>query len=115
MPQTGMAARGFGILPFPFFFMTTLSKVLLTVAVAGLAGGSIIDFYVTKANPALLAVLPLGAIAFGLFLIAFTLEKEMAKYDKEQSQKTPLLQRNDTPGPRPPPSAAAPQTTAKGK
>ena len=67
--------------------MTTLSKILLTVAVTGLAGGSIIDSYGNLSNPAWTAVLPLGAIAFGLFLIVFMLEKEVAAYDKEQAEK----------------------------
>lgn len=77
--------------------MTTLSKILLTVAIGGLAGGSVIDCYFVKANPALAAVLPLGAIAFGLFLIVFMLEKEIAQYDEEQAQKMQLLQRNTAP------------------
>ncbi len=72
--------------------MTALSKVLLTVAVTGLTGGTVIDCYSANANPGLTAVLPLGAIAFGMFLIVFMLEKEMAKYDEEQMEKMQRLQ-----------------------
>ena len=74
--------------------MTTFSKTLLTVAATGLAGGSIIDFHGVAASPILAAVLPLGAVGFGLFLIVFMLEKEAAKYDDEQAKKLPLCQRN---------------------
>ncbi len=77
--------------------MTSLSKILLTVAVVGLTGGGMIDFYGVKANPALAVVLPLGAIAFGLFLIVFMLEKEVAKYDEEQAKKMQPLECNTTP------------------
>lgn len=90
--------------------MTTPSKILLTAAVIGLVGGSIIDFCATKDIPGLFAVLPLGAIAFGLFLIAFTLEKEMTKYDKEQAEKMQLLEHNDAPAPRQPGPSAPPIT-----
>jgi hypothetical protein len=63
------------------------SKVLLTTAVTGLAGGSLIDFHGVGANPALAAVLPSGVIAFGLFLIVFMLEKDVAEHDREQDEK----------------------------
>ena len=68
--------------------MTNLSKISLTVAIVGLAGGSIVAYYGENASPVALAVmLPLGAVAFGLFLILFTLEKEVAVYDREQAAK----------------------------
>lgn len=71
--------------------MTILSKALLTTAVTGLAGGIIIDYHAAYGVPQLSAVLPLGAIASGLFLIAFMLEKEVATYDQEQAKKLPSL------------------------
>lgn len=77
--------------------MTALSKILLTVAVTGLTGGSVIDLYGNLANPAWSAVLPLGAIAYGLFLIVFMLEKEVAVYDKEQTEKSRGTPRNTVP------------------
>jgi hypothetical protein len=74
--------------------MTILSKALLTTAVTGLAGGIIIDYHAAYGVPPLSAVLPLGAIASGLFLIAFMLEKEVATYDQEQAKKLPSLKSN---------------------
>lgn len=72
--------------------MTALSKTLLTVAAIGLAGGSVIDFYYNAdVNPSLTAVLPLGAIAFGLFLIVLVLQKEVALFDIEQKKKLQSL------------------------
>lgn len=68
--------------------MTTLAKTLLTVAISGLTLGSVVAWYGEKVHPvALTILLPLGAIAFGLFLIALTLEKEVAAYDQEQAKK----------------------------
>jgi hypothetical protein len=36
-------------------------------------------------------VLPLGAIAYGLFLISFMLEKEMAKFDADAVKELQLI------------------------
>lgn len=73
--------------------MTVLAKALLTVAVAGLAVGSIVASYGDNASPvALTAVLPLGAVAFGMFLIVFVLQREVAVYDREQAVKRPASQ-----------------------
>ena|SRR5215469_7260432 len=74
--------------------MTLLSKILLTVAITSLAAGSVIASLDTLASPMLAAVLPLGAIAFGMFLIVFMMEKEIAKYDEEQASKTQQHQSN---------------------
>jgi hypothetical protein len=70
--------------------MTTLSKTLLAVSVAGFAAGSIIDFGGFSVNPSFTVALPVGAVFFGLFLISFMLEKEMAKYNKEERGKLQL-------------------------
>ena len=82
--------------------MTTLSKILLTAAIIGLAGGGVLDFYCNaNTNSIATAVLPLGAIAFGAFLIVFMLEKEMAKFDEEEARKRQLIERNAiTPAPK---------------
>jgi hypothetical protein len=79
--------------------MTTLPKILLTVAVTGLTGGIIIDHHGVGDYLFLAVVLPLGAVAFGLFLIVFMLEKEVAKYDEEQAPKLQLLPCNTAPSP----------------
>lgn len=78
--------------------MTTLSKTLLTVALTGLAGGSVIDFhYNASANPSLTVILPVGAIASGLFLISLMMEKQTAIFDREQAEKLETLHRNASP------------------
>jgi hypothetical protein len=71
-------------------FMTRLSKILLAVSVAGFVAGGIIDFGGFNLGPSWAVVLPLGAIAFGLFLIVFMLEKEMAGFDEEEAKKLRL-------------------------
>ena len=91
--------------------MTKLSKILLTVAVTGLTGGILIDYCGVKNKPELAAVLPLGAIACGLFMIVFMLEKEMAKYDEEQAKKLEADQSNPLPIQRRFKAAATQQTT----
>lgn len=75
-----------------FDIMTTLSKIFLALSVTGFAAGSIIDFGEFNVIPALTVALPLGAVFFGLFLISFMLEKEMAKFDEEESMKLQLIQ-----------------------
>ncbi|HEU6449156.1 MAG TPA: hypothetical protein VFV23_12025 [Verrucomicrobiae bacterium] len=67
--------------------MTTLSKTLLAGAVVGLFGGSVIDFGDFNLAPGWTAVLPLGAIALGMFLIVLALEKEVSKFDAEEAEK----------------------------
>ena len=96
--------------------MTTLPKILLTVAVIGLAGGSIIDYHGVGERLFLTAVLPLGTVAFGLFLISLALEKEMAKYNEEQAAKFQQLQCNDTtPSPRTTPACRVTVVQLKAK
>lgn len=92
--------------------MTTLSKILLAVTPAGLAGGGVIDFYCNaNVNPLLPAVLPVGAIAFGAFLIVFMLEKEMAKFDEEEAKKRQVIECNAiTPAPRQNPAKINPDS-----
>jgi hypothetical protein len=86
------------------------SKILLSIAVLGLVGGSVIDFYFAKVNPALTAVLPVGAIVFGLFLIVNMLEKEIAKYDEEQAQKMQMFHNSTEPVARQPDQVVPPIT-----
>ena len=71
--------------------MTTLSKTLLTVTVVGVIAGIIIDASGFNVNPSLTVVLPFGAVAFGLFLISFMLEKEVMLFDADEIQKAQLL------------------------
>jgi hypothetical protein len=71
--------------------MTTLYKTLLAVSATGLVAGSIVDFGGFNLNPAWTVALPVGAIAYGLFLIAFMLEKEVAKFDADEAKELKLI------------------------
>ena len=63
----------------------------------GLVAGSIVDFGGFNLNPAWTVALPFGAVAYGLFLISFMLEKEVAKFDEDQSKELQLIQDHFTP------------------
>lgn len=60
--------------------MTTLTKTLLGLSVAGLAVGFTTDWLWGFGKPA-------GAIFFGLFLISKMLEKEIALFDAEEKER----------------------------
>ena len=80
--------------------MTTLTKTLAAVSAAGFVGGSIIDFGGFNVSPALTATLPMGPVFFGLALIAYMLEKEMAKFDEQEAKRfepapAPLMERKE--------------------
>jgi hypothetical protein len=77
---------------FIFDVMTALSKILLTLSLTGFTAGSVIDFGGFNLNPSWTVALPLGAVFFGLFVISFMLEKEMAKFDEEEAKKLQLIQ-----------------------
>ena len=63
-------------------------------SVTGLVAGSIIDFGGFDLNPAWTVALPFGAIAYGLFLISFMLEKEVATFDADEAKEWQLIQAN---------------------
>jgi hypothetical protein len=70
--------------------MTTATKTCLAISVAGFIAGSIMDFCSFQVNPMFTAILPVGAIFLGMFLISLILEKEVAQFDAEQTQKLAL-------------------------
>jgi len=72
--------------------MTLLPKICLAVSAAGFAAGGIIDFAGFNVIPVMTVVLPLGAVFFGMFMIALMMEKEMAKFDQETAGKLQLIQ-----------------------
>jgi hypothetical protein len=76
--------------------MTTLPKICLAVSSAEFVAGSIIDFGEFSVIPEAAAVLPLGAVFFGLFLISFMLEKEMVKFDAEEAERFELARRKES-------------------
>jgi len=67
--------------------MTIATKTFLAVSVIGFVAGSVIDFGGFEVNPMFTAILPLGAIFLGMFLISLILEKEVALFDKEEELK----------------------------
>src|ERR1700691_5599088 len=80
--------------------MTTLTKTLLAISMMGFVGGSIIDFGGLNLNPAWTVALPFGAVFFGLSLISFMLEKEMAKFDEEEAKKFGLIRLDEARHPK---------------
>jgi hypothetical protein len=86
--------------------MTTISKTLLAVSVAGLGVGGILDFGGFNLNPSWAVALPFGAICYGLFLISFMLEKEAAKFDADEEKELQLIKDSyPQPAPRQKPAA----------
>ena len=70
--------------------MTALSKTLVSLSAAGFAVGGIINLGGFSINPSWAVALPLGAVFFGLALVSFMMEKEMAKFDAEEASKRQL-------------------------
>lgn len=70
--------------------MTVLSKIFLICSATGLVAGGVVYYCDVTTNPAWTVLMPLGAVFFGVFLINFMLEKEMAAFDAEQSKKMEL-------------------------
>ena len=74
--------------------METVQKLLLTLALMGLAIGIPVTFRHAEPAPAWAFALPAGAVFVGLFLISILWQKEMAKFDEEERLKTELAKRN---------------------
>jgi hypothetical protein len=73
--------------------MGKMTKILLTLSIAGLALGLAFASNLINAGgiTAFYVLLPAGAIFFGLFLISLMLEKEVAQYDVEQRNQVAAL------------------------
>jgi hypothetical protein len=67
--------------------MKLIQKLLLALAVTGLGGGIFLTVSRAKFPPGWAVVLPLGATVWGLFLITFLLQNEVAKFDEEEHLK----------------------------
>jgi hypothetical protein len=72
--------------------MTKLTKCLLMIAVTGLVAGGMADFSGLKLNPLFTVLLPAGAVFLELFIISLLLEKAMAEFDKEETERMRLAQ-----------------------
>lgn len=76
-------------------FMSTISKTFLILSISGIAVGSIIAFgNINTNNVGLLMAMPLGAIAIGGFLIFRMMEKEMNRFDREETERHQLVERH---------------------
>lgn len=66
--------------------MKKLTKTLLVLSIAGFTLGILFAADVLKAGNAVgwYMTLPAGAICFGVFMISYMLEKEIALFDAEQ-------------------------------
>ena len=74
-----------------------------SISLAGFAAGVWIDYSGQPVDPKWTAVLPMGAVFFGLFLIFLMLQKEMAAFDREEAEKSRLL-RQEAPATAPEPA-----------
>ncbi|HWY30705.1 MAG TPA: hypothetical protein VNX46_08135 [Candidatus Acidoferrum sp.] len=68
--------------------MTKITKTYLVLSLAGFAAGIWIDSSGQAMDPKWTAVLPMGAVFLGLFLIFLMLQKEMAAFDREEAEKS---------------------------
>jgi len=74
--------------------MTNKSTILLIISLVTTVAGGILDFTRIKTIPLLAVFLPLGAVFFGMFLISYMMEKEMAKFDEENALKYERIRPN---------------------
>ena len=72
--------------------MTKLPKFFLTISLASFALGAIVCLGDFNVHPSWAVALPTGAIFFGLFLIAYILQGEVAKYDEEVAKNLQAAQ-----------------------
>jgi hypothetical protein len=76
--------------------MTKLPKIFLVVSAITL--GVAIVAYSSNSNvsPLWSFMMPLCAVSFGLFLITFMMQKEMAQFDEEEAARLQLAQKDAT-------------------
>lgn len=72
--------------------MTRGMRLLLSVALALLGGGITVSLSGDPVAPALTVLLPAGVIALGMFLIAWIMRGEMARFDEEERRKHERLE-----------------------
>ena len=74
--------------------MSKLSKCLLAISLTAFVAG-FVGVLGDAAIPVAVSVgMPVGAIFLGLFLVAYILEGEMAKFDAEEQSRLALAQRH---------------------
>src|SRR5262245_3337100 len=70
--------------------MTRLPKVLLAVSLIAFAIASVTAFGNLEVPVGWTAMMPLGAVCFGLFLVTFLLQQEVARFDEEERARLEL-------------------------
>ncbi|MEY2430065.1 MAG: hypothetical protein QOJ40_2950 [Verrucomicrobiota bacterium] len=70
--------------------MTKLPKFFLAISLAAFAVGAVVCFGNLSVHPSWAVAFPAGAIFFGLFLNAYMLQVEVARFDEEEAKKRQL-------------------------
>jgi len=78
--------------------MKASRRWLLVLAVGGPAVGIPVTFNHAKVAPLWTLALPLGVVFVGLYLVAFSLQKEVAQFDAEQRSKMEWARGHDSSG-----------------
>ena len=73
--------------------MTRIPKALLAVSLTAFAVGSVVTFGSSEIPVGWTVAMPVGAIFFGLFLVTFMLQKEVASFDEEERVRLELAER----------------------
>ena len=73
--------------------MTRIPRALLAVSLTAFAVGSVVTFGSSEIPVGWTVAVPVGAIFFGLFLVAFMLQKEVARFDEEERARLELAER----------------------
>ena len=73
--------------------MTRIPKALLAVSLTAFAVGSVVTFGSSEIPVGWTVAMPVGAIFFGLFLLTFMLQKEVARFDEEERTRLELAER----------------------
>src|SRR5688572_24332450 len=74
--------------------MTKIPKVLLAVSLTAFAVGSVAAFGNPEIPVGWTVAMPLGAVGFGLFLVTFLLQQEVARFDDEERARLELAERH---------------------
>src|ERR1041385_2186812 len=74
--------------------MTSIPKALLAVSLTAFAVGSVVTFSRSEIPVGWTVAMPVGAIFFGLFLVTFMLQKEVARFDQEERARLGLAERH---------------------
>ena len=73
--------------------MMRIPKVLLAVSLTAFAVGIVVTLGTPNIPLGWTAVMPLGAVFLGLFLVTFLLQKEVARFDDEEHARLELAER----------------------